>query len=84
MPVGEMLRRTSSKELTEWQAYEKEYGILGPSYDREMLRLIHFQQQQFLFQWGASKVEQGKQPPFPEPKLVPGPADFEYEDEDEE
>jgi uncharacterized protein DUF4035 len=25
-----MLARTSSRELTEWQAYEREYGPLGP------------------------------------------------------
>ena len=29
MPVGELLARTSSHELTEWQAYEREYGPLG-------------------------------------------------------
>src|SRR5699024_5650184 len=30
MPVGEMLRRTSSAELTEWMAYEQMTGPLGP------------------------------------------------------
>lgn len=30
MPVGEMLVRTSALELAEWQAYEREYGPLGP------------------------------------------------------
>jgi hypothetical protein len=30
MPVGEMLTRTSSRELTEWAAYEREFGVLGP------------------------------------------------------
>lgn len=31
MPVGEMLRRTSSAELTEWMAYEQMTGPLGPA-----------------------------------------------------
>lgn len=30
MPVGELLARTSSHELSEWSAYEREYGPLGP------------------------------------------------------
>lgn len=30
MPVGELLARTSSHELAEWQAFEREYGPLGP------------------------------------------------------
>lgn len=29
MPVGELLARTLSPELTEWKAYEREYGPLG-------------------------------------------------------
>jgi hypothetical protein len=31
MPVGELLRRTSSAELTEWAAYEQLAGPLGPA-----------------------------------------------------
>lgn len=30
MPVGELLARTSSRELAEWCAFEQEYGPLGP------------------------------------------------------
>lgn len=30
MPVGEMLARTTSAELTEWMAYEQMTGPLGP------------------------------------------------------
>lgn len=33
MPVGELLRRTSSAELTEWMAYEQLAGPLGPARD---------------------------------------------------
>jgi hypothetical protein len=29
MPVGEMLRRMSGRELAEWQAYERVYGPIG-------------------------------------------------------
>lgn len=32
MPVGELLARTTSAELTEWQAYEVAYGPVGPAY----------------------------------------------------
>lgn len=31
MPVGELLERVSSRELTEWQAYEQIAGPLGPA-----------------------------------------------------
>jgi len=30
MTVGELLARTSSHELSEWRAYEREFGPLGP------------------------------------------------------
>ena len=30
MTVGELLARASSRELTEWMAYEREHGPLGP------------------------------------------------------
>jgi len=30
MPVGELLRRIDSRELTEWMAYERVAGPLGP------------------------------------------------------
>lgn len=30
MPVAEMLSRMSGDELTEWQAYERAHGPLGP------------------------------------------------------
>jgi hypothetical protein len=29
MPVGELLRRTSSAELSEWAAFEREHGPIG-------------------------------------------------------
>lgn len=31
IPVGELLERVSSRELTEWQAYEEVAGPLGPA-----------------------------------------------------
>lgn len=33
MPVVELLRRTPSRELSEWQAYERITGPLGPARD---------------------------------------------------
>ena len=37
MPVGELLERTTSAELGEWQAFEKAYGPLGSSYAEHRL-----------------------------------------------
>lgn len=88
MPVGELLRRIDSHELTEWMAFEREYGSLGPSYEREMLRQIQYMQQSQLYAFGSANTEEGKQNPIPEPKILPGPDEFlvpeESEDQDEE
>lgn len=40
MPVQEMLERTSSRELSEWQAYEKVTGPLGQERDDTLAALV--------------------------------------------
>lgn len=40
MPVGEMLRRMSSAELTRWMAYEQMTGPLGGQRDDQLVALL--------------------------------------------
>ncbi|WP_017599196.1 phage tail assembly protein T [Nocardiopsis lucentensis] len=40
MPVGEMLRRMSSAELTRWMAYEQITGPLGGQRDDQLVALL--------------------------------------------
>lgn len=40
MPVGEMLRRMSSAELTRWMAYEQMTGPLGGQRDDQLTALL--------------------------------------------
>jgi len=41
MPVRVLLQTMSSRELSEWRAYERFYGPVDRSYDSEMLAQIH-------------------------------------------
>ena len=45
MPVGEMLKRMSARELSEWEAYELANGPLGRGYNDKALAEIHEQLQ---------------------------------------
>lgn len=76
MPVGEMLRRMSARELSEWKAYEQTNGLLGDRWEQEMLREIHYQQQLSLHTLVGMKLKQGAANPIPEPKRVPAPNEF--------
>lgn len=76
MPVGELLRRITAKELTEWQAYEREFGMLGTQWDREVLREIHYVLQCGNYQFAASNTDKGKKPGYPEPKHLPAANEF--------
>lgn len=40
MTVGALLRSIDSRELTEWQIYERMYGPLGPVRDDHLASLI--------------------------------------------
>lgn len=76
MTVEEMLYRVSSRELSEWMAYEQAFGPIGPRYDSELLAGIH-EQMQF-----ANKMTGGEE--YPEPRKVPRPTEFFLPPEDEE
>jgi hypothetical protein len=69
MTVEEMLHRISSKELTEWRAYELANGPLGHQYSDDLLAHIHEAIQ-------ANTYVEGMQydpNPAPEPKRIPRP-----------
>src|SRR5437879_9524104 len=38
--VGELLARIDSRELSEWKAYERLYGPLGPSRDDQLMAIL--------------------------------------------
>lgn len=40
MPVGELLARTTSAELTEWMAYEQATGPLGPERADQLVAML--------------------------------------------
>lgn len=61
MPVGEMLRRMSSYEVTEWRAYELATGPLGREYSDDMLAAIH-EQMQFANKMAGEQFEENPAP----------------------
>lgn len=85
--MGEMLERMSSRELTEWAAYERVAGPVGPLYEQSLLREIHYMQQQQLHAFGSANTDKGKQNPIPKPEHLPAIHEWmdelENEDDDE-
>lgn len=84
MPVAELLSRTSSIELTEWQAYERAFGPLGKQYSDDMLAQIHEQLQLMAKLLGAALVDDANKNPIPNPQRVPRPPDLFKQPDDEE
>lgn len=76
MTVEEMLHRMSSRELSEWKAYEHKNGLLGPRWEQEMLREIHYQQQVALHTMVGMKIKSGATNPVPDPERLPAPNEF--------
>lgn len=70
MPVGVLLRNMSSKEVSEWQAFERVNGPLGTAYSDEMLAAI-LEQLQFVAKLIGGQY---KPNPAPDPHDVPRPA----------
>lgn len=73
MPVGEMLMRISARELTEWMAYEEEFGALDQQWDRNVLASIQELLQQSNHLFVGSNTPEGKPNNYPEPKPIPRP-----------
>lgn len=86
-----MLSRISSRELSEWEAYERYAGPLGQAYGDEVLAAIHEQMQRLNRLQGAAHFtdRKHKKNPVPEPKAYPRPyeiykTDHDDPDEDED
>lgn len=84
MTVAELLARTSSRELSEWAAYERHAGPLGSSWRDEALAAIHEELQKLQYLIGAVNTEKNKENPVPEPKRYPRPNDWQDPDDTEE
>lgn len=72
MPVTELLSRTTSYELAEWQAFERAYGPLGREYISDALASIH-EQLQILNRMTGEQFEDN---PAAEPSKWPRPNDI--------
>lgn len=81
MPVGELLARTTSAELTEWQAYEVAYGPVGPAYRDEALASLAdlIEQTNYLLQAvNTDQKDRDRIPqagPYPRPHQIADRAD---------
>ncbi|MGW6790063.1 hypothetical protein [Streptomyces chartreusis] len=76
MPVSEVLDRHTSREIAEWQAYERYAGPIDRGYDREVLAAIHEQLQMMNRLIGAAHFtdpKKNKENPVPEPERYPRP-----------
>lgn len=70
MTVDDLLTRMSSRELTEWQAYERHAGPIGPAWFGEVIAAIHEQLQMSNYMFSKAKFKQpGKKPEqYPRPE----------------
>lgn len=77
------LARISSWELSEWEAYEREYGPINDRWRDDILALVHEQLQQLNRLTGAAHFTgKGHRNPVPEPRKVPRP--WRIHDDDDE
>lgn len=78
--------RISSRELTEWMAFEREEGPIGPRWRDEMLAAIHEQLQRLSHLQGAAHFTDKKhrKNPVPSPKHYPRPHEIFHQDHDDE
>lgn len=73
MTVDELLRKISSRELTEWAAFERINGPLGSQYGDDMLANIHEQLQ--AVQYIVGKMAAGEDSIVPLPHRMPRPSE---------
>lgn len=66
VPVREVLRRHTARELAEWMAYEAAYGPIGSTYANELLAQINELLQNIAYMTGAQLEEN----PIPMPRQV--------------
>jgi hypothetical protein len=79
------LTRISSRELSEWEAYEREYGPINDRWRDDVLALVHEQLQQLNRLTGAAHFtsKNHRKNPVPEPKKIPRPWVIHEEEEPE-
>lgn len=70
-----MLARMTSRQLSEWMAFEKADGPIGGQYEQEVLASIHEQLQAIAHLLGAAHFTDKEHPdnPVPEPIRYPRP-----------
>lgn len=73
MTVRELLDRIDSRELAEWDAFERAYGPLGNSYEHEALASIQEELQKIQYIIGMGHF--GEENPVPKPDPYPRPRD---------
>lgn len=80
-----MLARISSRELSEWEAYERYAGPLGTAYGDEVMAALHEQIQRLNRLQGAAHFtdRNHKKNPVPEPKAYPRPYEIYPSNRDE-
>lgn len=71
--VTELLSGITAYELTEWEAYERAFGPLGPQYSDNALAEIHEELQKICYVLGAVNTGKDQENPVPEPRPVPRP-----------
>ena len=71
--MDELLDSVTAFELSEWEAYERAFGPLGPQYRDNALAEIHEQLQMIAYILGAANTGKDQDNPVPEPKQVPRP-----------
>lgn len=73
--MEELLERITSRELTEWEAYERFAGPIGSGWQDEVMAGIHEQLQRLNRIQGAAHFTDKKhrKNPVPEPKDYPRP-----------
>lgn len=76
MPVRELLSRIDSRELTEWVAYEEEFGPVGSRYSDEVLAQLKDLLHHYAYYAVGANVPTGKKNPIPEPTPTVRPSEW--------
>lgn len=87
MPVRELMRTHTARDIAEWQAYDLMYGLTDP-YVSDVLADIHEAVQFVSHVVAAQYGEEGDDNPVPPPTRYPRPAErrrpFSFELDDDE
>ncbi|WP_119728334.1 hypothetical protein [Thermomonospora amylolytica] len=76
MPVGELLARTTSPELTQWMAYERAQGGLAGGYRDEALATLIDRVNDLIHVMLAANTDKKDRDKIPEPVPYPRPGEI--------